>query len=78
MAVNGPLTVDDVDLVIGAALDGVGLASLAEEHAESRISRTARSYACCRPGVRRFPGTPSTIRNSLVREDKKADEVGRE
>ena len=38
VAVNGPLIVDDVDLVIRAALDGVGLAFLAEEHAEPHLT----------------------------------------
>src|SRR4051794_18023599 len=32
VAVNGPLTVDDIQLVLRAALDGVGLAFLSEEH----------------------------------------------
>jgi DNA-binding transcriptional LysR family regulator len=38
VAVNGPLIVDDVDLVITAALDGVGLAFLAEQHAEPHLT----------------------------------------
>ena len=33
MAVDGPLIVDDVQLLIRAALDGVGLAFLMEQHA---------------------------------------------
>ena len=42
VAVNGPLIVDDVVLVLRAALDGVGLAFLAEHQVESQISRAAR------------------------------------
>ena len=32
IAVNGPLVVDDLELVISAAVDGVGLAYMSEEH----------------------------------------------
>jgi DNA-binding transcriptional LysR family regulator len=39
VAVNGPLIVDDTDLVIRAALDGVGLAFLAEQHAEPHLTK---------------------------------------
>lgn len=38
IAVQGPLIVDDTDLVIRAALDGVGLAFIAEQHAEPHLS----------------------------------------
>lgn len=38
VAVNGPLIVDDVELVIRAALDDVGLAFLAERHAEPHLT----------------------------------------
>jgi DNA-binding transcriptional LysR family regulator len=38
VAVNGPLIVDDVELVIRAALDGVGLAFLSEHQVEEHIS----------------------------------------
>lgn len=38
VAVNGPLIVDDTELVIRAALDGVGLAFIAEQHAEPHLS----------------------------------------
>jgi len=41
VAVNGPLVVDDTQLVIRAALDGVGLAFLAEQHAEPHLSSGA-------------------------------------
>ncbi len=37
VAVNGPLIVDDVVLVLRAALDGVGLAFLAEHQVESHL-----------------------------------------
>jgi len=39
VAVNGPLIVDDTDLVIRAALDGVGLAFVAEQHAEPHLTK---------------------------------------
>ena len=38
VAVEGPLVVDDVQLLIRAAIDGVGLSFLMEEHAGSFIS----------------------------------------
>ena len=38
VAVDGPLIVDDTDLVIRAALDGVGLAFVAEQHAEPYLT----------------------------------------
>jgi len=41
VAVNGPLIVDDVELVIRAALDGVGLAFLSEHQVESHLSSGA-------------------------------------
>jgi DNA-binding transcriptional LysR family regulator len=41
VAVNGPLIVDDVDLVIRAALDGVGLAYLGEDRAAPYVDSGA-------------------------------------
>jgi DNA-binding transcriptional LysR family regulator len=41
VAVNGPLIVDDLELVIRAALDGVGLAYMAEENATPHLARGA-------------------------------------
>ncbi|HYI96121.1 MAG TPA: LysR family transcriptional regulator [Bryobacteraceae bacterium] len=41
VAVTGPLTVDDVILVLRAALDGVGLAFLAEHQVESHLESGA-------------------------------------
>ncbi|MBV8811203.1 MAG: LysR family transcriptional regulator [Acidobacteriaceae bacterium] len=38
VAVNGPLIVDDLDLVIHAALDGVGLAYMSEENAAPHLA----------------------------------------
>ena len=38
MAVEGPLVVDDVQLLIRAAIDGVGLPFLMEEHAPPYLS----------------------------------------
>ena len=39
VAVSGPLVVNDVELTLRAALDGVGLAFALEEHAAERIAR---------------------------------------
>jgi DNA-binding transcriptional LysR family regulator len=41
VAVGGPLVVDDVELVIRAALDGVGLAYLGEDRAAPHLERGA-------------------------------------
>jgi DNA-binding transcriptional LysR family regulator len=41
VAVNGPLIVDDLELVISAALDGVGLAYLSEEHGAEHLASGA-------------------------------------
>lgn len=41
VAVNGLLIVDDLDLVIRAATDGVGLAYMSEENAASHLARGA-------------------------------------
>lgn len=38
VAVNGPLIVDDVEIMIRAAIDGVGLAFLWEEHAAPHLA----------------------------------------
>jgi DNA-binding transcriptional LysR family regulator len=51
VAVNGPLIVDDVDLVIRAALDGVGRTS--ERIAPRRILIPVRSFASWSSGVSR-------------------------
>ena len=39
VAVNGPLTVDDVDILIRAAVDGVGLAFALEEHVATQLAK---------------------------------------
>lgn len=55
VAVNGPLVVDDVDLVIRAALDGVGLAYLGEDLAAPHLEQGTLVRvleAWCQP----FPG----------------------
>jgi DNA-binding transcriptional LysR family regulator len=55
VAVNGPLIVDDVDLVIAAAVDGVGLAYMSEERAAEQLSSGALVKVLedwCQP----FPG----------------------
>ena len=41
VAVNGPLIVDDLELVIRAAVDGVGLAFMSEEHAAAHLASGA-------------------------------------
>lgn len=55
VAVNGPLIVDDIEILIRAALDGVGLAFMSEEHAGPHLAsgalvRVLRAW--CQP----FPG----------------------
>ena len=55
VAVNGALIVDDVELVIRAALDGVGLAYLGEDRAAPHLERGSFVRvleAWCQP----FPG----------------------
>jgi DNA-binding transcriptional LysR family regulator len=39
--VSGPLTVDDVDVLIQAAVDGVGLAFALEEHIAPQLASAA-------------------------------------
>jgi len=41
VAVNGSLTVDDVEIMIGAAIDGVGLAFALEEHVAGHLASGA-------------------------------------
>src|SRR6266478_6896638 len=41
VSVNGPLIVDDVEIVIRAAIDGIGLAFMSEEHAAPHIESGA-------------------------------------
>jgi DNA-binding transcriptional LysR family regulator len=55
VAVNGPLIVDDVELVVRAAIDGVGLAFLSEHHvvphlANGELARVLEAW--CQP----YPG----------------------
>src|SRR5215469_4473586 len=55
VAVNGPLIVDDVDLVIAAAVDGVGLAYMSEERGAEQLASGALVKVLedwCQP----FPG----------------------
>jgi len=55
VAVNGPLIVDDVEIVIRAAIDGIGLAFMSEEHAAPHIESGALVRVLedwCQP----FPG----------------------
>jgi DNA-binding transcriptional LysR family regulator len=41
VAVNGPLIVDDLELVISAAVDGIGLAYMSEEHGSEQLASGA-------------------------------------
>ncbi len=41
VAVRGPLIVDDVEILICAAIDGVGLAFMSEEHAARHLASGA-------------------------------------
>jgi DNA-binding transcriptional LysR family regulator len=41
LSVDGPLIVDDVEVVLRAAIDGVGLAFLAEEHGAPHVGSGA-------------------------------------
>ena len=55
VAVNGPLIVDDVELLIGAAVDGIGLAFVGEDKVEAhlasgKLTRVLEDW--CQP----FPG----------------------
>jgi DNA-binding transcriptional LysR family regulator len=55
VAVNGPLIVDDVEILIRAALDGVGLAFVSESHVMEHLSSGALKRVLedwCQP----FPG----------------------
>ena len=55
VAVNGPLIVDDVEILIRAAIDGVGLAFVSEEQALPHLARAALVRVLedwCQP----FPG----------------------
>ena len=39
VSVKGPLTVDDVDIMVRAAVDGVGLAFTLEEHVAAQLAK---------------------------------------
>jgi DNA-binding transcriptional LysR family regulator len=55
VAVDGPLIVDDLEIVIRAAIDGVGLAYMSEGHAAPHLERGALVRVLeewCQP----FPG----------------------
>ena len=55
VAVNGPLIVDDVEILIHAAIDGVGLAFMSQEHAAQHLASGALVRVLedwCQP----FPG----------------------
>jgi DNA-binding transcriptional LysR family regulator len=55
VAVHGPLVVDEVELVIRAALDGVGLAYLGEDRAAPHLARGAL-VRVLEPWCQPFPG----------------------
>jgi DNA-binding transcriptional LysR family regulator len=55
VAVNGPLIVDDVELLVRAAIDGIGLAFMSEDQAASDLTSGALVRVLedwCQP----FPG----------------------
>jgi DNA-binding transcriptional LysR family regulator len=85
VAVNGPLIVDDVELVIRAAIDGVGLAFMDEERVASRLAsgalvRVLEDWCAPFPGFflyypsqRQLPPALSALIETLrFRPDKKA------
>jgi len=51
VAVNGPLIVDDVEIMIRAAIDGVGLAFLLEENAAPHLASGALARRSSKPCV---------------------------
>lgn len=55
VAVNGPLIVDDLDLVISAAVDGVGLAYMSEEHGAEHL-RTGALIKVLEDWCQPYPG----------------------
>lgn len=55
VAVNGPLIVDDVEILIRAAIDGVGLAFMSEEHAGPHLAR-GTLVRVLEPWCQPFPG----------------------
>jgi DNA-binding transcriptional LysR family regulator len=55
VAVNGPLIVDDAELVVRAALDGVGLAYLSEDRAAPHLD-TGALVRVLEPWCQPFPG----------------------
>jgi DNA-binding transcriptional LysR family regulator len=59
VAVDGPLVVDDVHLLIRAAIDGVGLTFLWRS-TPRHISRTGSWCACSKTGASRSPATSCT------------------
>ena len=73
MAVDGPLVVDDVQLLIRAAMDGVGLTFLMEEHATPYLANGQRvgvledwcepfaGYFLCYPSRRQQPAALSAL-----------------
>ena len=59
VAVNGRVTVDDVDTMISAAIDGVGLAFALEDHVAMEL-RKGRLLRYSSRGAHRLPATFST------------------
>jgi DNA-binding transcriptional LysR family regulator len=55
VAVSGPLIVDDVEILIRAAVDGVGLAFMSEEHAAPHLASGAL-VRVLEPWCQPFPG----------------------
>jgi len=59
VTVNGPLIVDDVEIMVRAAIDGVGLAFMSEERAAPHLA-SGSSCACSKTGARRSPDSSFT------------------
>ena len=64
VAVDGPLVVDDVQLLIRAAIDGVGLTFLKEGQAAPYLA-SGRWFASSETGASRSPATFCTIRAAV-------------
>ena len=58
---NGPLVVDDVELLVRAALDGIGLAFVSDERVESQLE-SGELIRVLGIGVNRFPDSSFSIR----------------
>jgi len=65
VAVNGPLIVDDADLLIRAAIDGVGLAFLDEERVAPHLASGALVRVLEDPSRRQLAAALSALTGAL-------------